>query len=235
MANMFAMKELGDVTFWRPASGSTDRYKAIVLTGATLTAASSASSNTATGESYSLRFRTAELTIRDVKVKFDLQGSQAALLSGKCPTQNYVDSAVSLPDNAPDKAIDSVNVAVSTVDEGAHLPPRPVLDGISVSAKLDKDGLCAAYAAFTSAKPVYKKISVQGPEYGKNLIEWELCGSIVRAVSFTVTQDRATEMLDFNTMALVRTDRTFDPYNKQISKTVTGYSFAEDKAIAACN
>jgi hypothetical protein len=142
--------------------------------------------------------------------------------------------------------IDRLNVelhnAVPVSASGGASASKPVLDGITFDAALETSGLCAMYYAGVGTHVPAVHLGVAGAsKKGAPVVEstsWDACLAGVTGVGFSSVSATSPvrEQVKLVAGGLVRTDRTIDVLTgAQTGKDlVTGWSFVENRQIAAC-
>jgi hypothetical protein len=119
---------------------------------------------------------------------------------------------------------------------------KAVLDGISFDRDLESSGLCAMYYAGLGRSVADLSIGVAGPVQPSGAaIEsttWDACYASVKSVGFSGSSgEPLREKVGLGAFGLLRTDRNFDAITGVDTKqsTMTGWSFAQNKAITTCS
>lgn len=223
---------------------------------ALVTRASTASTDAGTVEELELTVRAAVLEKGAVKIRIDTAAGTAACVDPtNCPCGSggtatnlgpYTQTMMaSWPIAEGATRIDDVTVQVakktSTVAGTADVATSStVLEELSFGGRIDPSGVCAALQATSGSHAKSLVLDVASPlsdSLAKPVTEtrWEACIPSAKEVRFTVDAGRNDQRVSIGAAGLVRTDFTYDLFGgKELSKTVSGWSFAKNMSITTC-
>ncbi len=249
-AEVFGAGSLGDVTLMRrdPSGKWVELAK---LRGASVTTAKTTVAGSTTAEQYAIGMTSLTVSSGASSVTVDLvKGSATCAAPCPCGTQSdaklgpYVQATDPTWTIAKGAArVDAIDVAVSTVtpppDARDVKIPRPQLDGLSFAGPFETSGMCAVLDAAKGAHASSVKLGVAAaPAPGgaaRESTSWDACLAAVKSVAISSAWNGAYETIDLGAGGLVRTDRTFDAYGKELSSKTSGWSFVTNMPLASCS